>query len=251
MSDEYAVSLRQWTDVLRRTRLGRTAKAVGLMLATYADSDGTRVYPGIARLAVECELTYNVVQTALAKLRDGGLIELVRKATRRGDSDEYRLIIAIDLIERVDVLSPSQVTVAIEQMRSQRRGKVRSQPSPNEPPPHPTKWGAGEGELHPTARGEQTEAAPHGVCTKTDLHPTASCNCTPRRYPPPSMTVSQELTAHSDDDLRATVTVPRARASPPKINSSSSKCSHGLSAGRRDDGTATCAICRRDEARAA
>ncbi|WP_426502581.1 hypothetical protein ACPPVO_33715 [Dactylosporangium sp. McL0621] len=48
-----SITLRQWLDVVRRARLGRTPKAVALMLATYADNDGRRVFPSVTRLAVD------------------------------------------------------------------------------------------------------------------------------------------------------------------------------------------------------
>src|ERR1051326_2391165 len=98
MADE-PLTLRQWTDIVRRARLGRTVKSVALMLATYADADGTRVFPGVARVAVDCELSYNVVKASLGDLRTAGLIALVRRAGRAGQADEYRLTIAEDLLE--------------------------------------------------------------------------------------------------------------------------------------------------------
>jgi hypothetical protein len=119
------ITLRQWVDVMRRARLGRTTKAVALMLATYADNDGTRVFPGVARLSVDCELTYNVVQGALKALRDAGLIQVVRRAARRGRADEYCLILAPDVLDRVDVLTPAQVGTAAVALADRRRGRYR------------------------------------------------------------------------------------------------------------------------------
>ena len=62
MTEDDGATVRQWTDVVRRARLGRTTKLVAFLIANYADSNGTRVFPGIARLSIEAELTYNVVQ---------------------------------------------------------------------------------------------------------------------------------------------------------------------------------------------
>ncbi|WP_203854778.1 hypothetical protein, partial [Dactylosporangium siamense] len=174
-----AVALRQWTDVIRRARLGRTVKSVALMLATYADNDGTRVFPGIARLAVDCELTYNVVQGALATLRTAGLITVVRRGSRRGQADEYRLILAADVLDRVEILTPTQVADAAALLAVRRRGRHRPTPASVAADPaaddahdnlHPTALGAVfpcSQDLHPGASGAGRAlpmvAAPHGV----------------------------------------------------------------------------------------
>lgn len=116
------ITLRQWTDVVRRARLGPTQKVVAMMLANYADADGSRVYPGIARLVFECELTYSTIKTALRELRRVGLIE---KVGRRGDADEYRLILHEDLLERVTVPTPAAVNVELARIRERYRGAHR------------------------------------------------------------------------------------------------------------------------------
>lgn len=260
------ITLRQWTHVVRRARLGRTVKAVALALATYADPDGSRVHPGLARLAVECELTYNVVQGALATLRTAGLIALVRKAQRRNDSDEYRLTLADDVLDRVDVLTPAQVLLAAEQLRVKHRGKYRPkapEPGPDGGPdeqPAPHAEGCSTDDLHPTAHGAEglstDGSAPHGVTAETppaphgvvDLHPT------------PLATTSHgpKHKNHLPDDtaLRTAVTVPahpQAAQDPlfaevvdtPQPKPKAARCQpHGLAAGLRDDDQPRCPLCR-------
>ncbi|MEV6924033.1 helix-turn-helix domain-containing protein [Dactylosporangium sp. NPDC051485] len=195
-----SVTLRQWTDVVRRARLGRTVKAVALTLATYADNDGTRVYPGVARLAVDCELTYNVVQGALAALRAAGLIALVRRSSRRGQADEYRLILAADVLDRVEVLTPTQVAGAASTLAERRRGRHRPAPAVEEVGQvpeevlvdlHPTKPGAAqpdERNLHPGASGAgcaaSAAAAPHGIGREASAAPHGDVQLQPTALPP-------------------------------------------------------------------
>jgi Helix-turn-helix domain len=114
-AEDEGAAVYEWVSVIRRARLGPTVTAVALMIATYADPDGTHVYPGIARLAVQAELDYRTVRRAVAALRAAGLIEMVRRGARRsGRSDEYRLILAVDLLERCEVPTPAAERLAIE-----------------------------------------------------------------------------------------------------------------------------------------
>jgi DNA-binding transcriptional ArsR family regulator len=101
----------EWERIIRRARLGAPAKAVALAMATYADGDGSRVYPGIARLVAVTELSDRSVRGALKKLRDLGLIERTYKGGHRGVhavTDVHRLTIPVDLLERVEMLDPTE-----------------------------------------------------------------------------------------------------------------------------------------------
>jgi hypothetical protein len=230
LSDLPTVTVAEWTRLVRRARLGRTVKAIAVIIASYADYEtGLRVHPGVARLAVEAEVTYNVAKSGLAKLRDAGLIELVKPARTRGASDEYRLILADDLLDRVDVLTPGQVTVESEKIRAARRGKYR--PRDDGPDPSP-------GDLRPTGKAaepvDNTNLRPTGraadapgesnlrptPCTQTtDLRPTATSTCGPRRDPPPSTDLLTTTTPHADDEVRTAATGPRATRPPQDPNS--------------------------------
>jgi len=133
VTEDYGARVNDWVDVVRRARLGRTVTAVAMVTASYANPDGTRVFPGIARLAVQCEIDYRTARRALAALRDAGLIELVRRGARRsGKSDEYRLILAADLLERCDVPTPAAERVAIQRLTDRQRST--GQPRPVERP---------------------------------------------------------------------------------------------------------------------
>jgi DNA-binding transcriptional ArsR family regulator len=128
-------TVNDWTDVVRRARLGRTVKLVALLMASRANPDGTRVFPGVARLAVECEADYSTVRRALARLRGAGLIEVVRRGARRsGKSDEYRLIFAEDLLERCSVPDPAELKQAIEALAEKKKHRSTAHRRPVERP---------------------------------------------------------------------------------------------------------------------
>lgn len=132
---EEAATVREWTDLLRRVRFGAnvrvpgvsrgvrgsTVRAVALMLATYADGDGSRVFPGTARLSVACEMDYRTIKRCLSVLRHLGLITPVRQVRRRGHAEEYQLTIPVDLLERLEVLSPRQMEEEVERIREANR----------------------------------------------------------------------------------------------------------------------------------
>lgn len=233
MTDDYGAPVRHWTDVVKRARLGRTVKAVAFLVATYADSDGSRVFPGIARLAVEAEVTYNVAQGALGDLRKAGLLELVRHGTRRGESDEYRLILGPDLMDQVEVRSPTEVSVAIEAMRNQRRGKGR-QSEPDAPDPRPTVKGAqpvDNPSVHPTASGapavQSKTGAPHGDVPKQPVHPTAWVGAPHAVTPHQVLTGTQEPPTTPTTDLGTATHGPRATGDPPETEIVGCGCSRG------------------------
>lgn len=260
-----------WVDVVRRARLGRTVKAVGLMLATYADPDGTRVHPGLARLSVDCELSYNVVKDAVAKLRAGGLLKLVRAATPHYRADEYRLVLHPDLLERVEVLSPAAHLLEVERLREARRGVYR--PAPDEPDSpdqgnlQPAAWAAENtdtGRLQPTPMAaENTDTArlrptawaaepasagrpaAHGVNAETEPAAHGVLDLQPTPLPPTHQGPSTSTTHQPDDEIRTDVAVSRARAPDEDPIPSSAKCvPHGLAGGTRDDGQPACPVCR-------
>lgn len=146
--------------LVRRARLGKTVKAVSFAIAHYADANGRRIFPGVARLAWECEMNYNTVQSALRRLRDAGLIERTRRAVRRGArsarqrADEYRLIIGPDLFEKVEVPSPAEADLAIDRLAKSKEGKDST------------------GDLHPSGQGaDDDDEDLFEPVDNSDLHP--------------------------------------------------------------------------------
>lgn len=109
--------------MLKRMPMPTNTKFVGYVLAQHADSDGTRVFPSQALVAVIGGLSFNTVQKAFKELRDAGLITMVRKATGRGQSNHYHLTWPDDVADRV--LSPAQMKVEAQRLLDKRTGARR------------------------------------------------------------------------------------------------------------------------------
>ena len=159
MSDDDDVDTKadryEWERLVRRVRLGAPAKAVALAMATYADPDGTRVRPGVARLAAVTELSERSVYSALKKLRALGLVECVFRGGHRGEdsmASAYRLTIPVDLLERVEMLPVSEKAIP---QPAPGAGWEYSQPAPHDAQPAPGSSQPAPGSSQP-ARG-----APH------------------------------------------------------------------------------------------
>lgn len=207
MTDDIGASVRDWLSVVRRARLGRTTKSVAWVLALRADSDGTRIFPGIARLSVECELSPKVVKEALRALREAGLVAVVRAASVAGDATEYRLVLD-DVLSHVDVPDPGVHDAAIravaDQLRGKWRPKLQGTPDPAEAVDNSnlrcTAATAGsDAPEAPAGYGEDAESAPAGY-GESDLRGTAY----PATYQVPTQERSPSQTV--DEDLCPTVT---------------------------------------------
>lgn len=98
----------EWERIIRRLEIPGSVKYLALMLATYADPDGSRVHPGVERLALVMGVTDRTVKRSLSSLRDFGLLEKVRHGNRHaGLADEYRLTIPVGLPE-LSMLDPDE-----------------------------------------------------------------------------------------------------------------------------------------------
>lgn len=97
-------------DSASRPLRGSNVKHVALTLATYANYDGTNIFPSVERLARVTELDERTVREALRVLRAVGLIERMRRGSNRGTgvSDRYRLTQPEDLLEVVQMLEPEE-----------------------------------------------------------------------------------------------------------------------------------------------
>lgn len=95
--------------VLDRPISATVVKGVGLALASYANRDGSSIYPGVEKLALVLETTPKSVVQALAVLRAVGLIECVKRGNKaRSESDEYRLTIPEDLLDVLPILDTQE-----------------------------------------------------------------------------------------------------------------------------------------------
>lgn len=113
-TDARPVSTWEWLAVVRRARLGRGRTLVLVMLATYANPDGTGIRPGRARVAADCELSVRTVHRHMTWARTVRLITLTRRGNRRrSEADEYRLTLPPDLETRVTVPTPEEYAALI------------------------------------------------------------------------------------------------------------------------------------------
>ncbi|WIM97828.1 hypothetical protein ACTOB_001382 [Actinoplanes oblitus] len=99
-------------------------KAVAERVASFADADGTRVRPGIARIAVDLETDYRTVRDVLSYLRRLGLVKVVR-AGGGTKATEYRLTLPVDLLDRddIEVWSPAKQALEIRRAQERHRGR--------------------------------------------------------------------------------------------------------------------------------
>lgn len=272
-------TVREWTDILRRTRLdgvvprvsGATIKLIALTMASYADADGTRIFPGVARIAVDAEVTHQTAKRALAALRTLGLLDLVKAGARPGHADEYRLAIPTDLLDRVDVWSPAAHRLEVERLRGNTRGRYRPKGT-GEPDPDPhlrvTHSPADSPDLRVNGSPADTDLRVTQSPADTPLPPRPAGESVTRKpgpagesvtdlrvtdSPPTSHDLDTSTTSQPHRDLRTDVTAPRTRPPQdpisPEVEDRStppaSRCPHGLTPGTRPDGQPLCALCRR------
>ncbi|MBT2538774.1 hypothetical protein [Arthrobacter sp. ISL-69] len=121
----------EWERIIRRAIIKPPSiKFLGLMMATYASADGSRVRPGQARLAAVMGTSISTVERGQRTMEQEGFLEMVTKghSAGRGRSggyaSEYRLTIPSDLLERVPMLDPD------EKHPSPMTGESDSHPSP-------------------------------------------------------------------------------------------------------------------------
>lgn len=104
-------AVNEWVVVFRRVIAEPSVKSVGLYAASYADPDGTNIFPGNARIANITGFSDRSVREAFRIIRDFGLMHRCSKgaaAGRRGMADEYRLTIPLDIFGRVPMLTPEE-----------------------------------------------------------------------------------------------------------------------------------------------
>lgn len=101
-----AVNKFEWTTVVFRSEMPSSAKYLAVVLAQFANADGTRVYPGVATLAAIMQRDERTVNRGRVWLRENGYITRVRQGNRyatRSDkrTDEYWLTLPGDVLDRL------------------------------------------------------------------------------------------------------------------------------------------------------
>lgn len=76
-----------WERVVRSMQMDPTTKLVALVLATYADIDGTKVRPGLKRLAEDTGRSKRSMMRATVALREMGLLNRISKGSNLGTRD--------------------------------------------------------------------------------------------------------------------------------------------------------------------
>lgn len=107
----------EWERIIRRcTNLDTHEFAVAMAMASYADLDGTHIFPGTERLARVAKMSRRKALDALVALRQAGLIERTlerQKNGRKGGVDVYRLTIPSDILGRFEMLDPDEERVHV------------------------------------------------------------------------------------------------------------------------------------------
>jgi hypothetical protein len=101
----------EWERVIRRADLPLGTKGIALLLATWADEDGTNVRPGEERLARVSGINPRNARRHVTKLRSLGLLILVSRADRfRKLADMHRLAVPVteDGIAALGLLDPNE-----------------------------------------------------------------------------------------------------------------------------------------------
>jgi hypothetical protein len=258
-----SATVREWTDLLARVRFGTvkvagknitgaTIKAVAGRLAAYADADGTRVRPGLARLAVDLELHFGSVKRAVQHLAHLGLIRLVQSGARLGHADVYRLAIPIDLLDRIEVWTPAQHRAEVEKVRDANRGRYarRTDPTPGQGdllvPEGPADGDdllvlpgpADAGPAGPSGTDIRPPAGPSGTDLLVPQGPATHQRPRHNPYPPTDDRVRTDASASARED---TAQDPSA-----SVGEEERCTAHpAMTAGARPDGRPRCPLCRR------
>lgn len=126
--DDRGISVGAWMDLVRRARVSKELKLAMLVFGSYADADGTNIFCGIARLAVDCDVSHKTASRYLSWMREVGFVELVARGNRRrGLSDRYRLILDPALQGRIDLPDPDQYKKLIGEIAGAKRAETKHQ----------------------------------------------------------------------------------------------------------------------------
>ncbi|WP_043843768.1 helix-turn-helix domain-containing protein [Amycolatopsis taiwanensis] len=239
MSDEF--DLFSWERLVMASQLPATTKLVAFVLRTHADPDGTRVKPGLPRLAVLTGLSYETVKRARQELVRAGLLALHKRGNRRrGHGDEYRLIIAEDLLERLQWRTPSEIDAAAAEISTRRAEAEQTRRA---------KKHQGSADS-PETTDQGSESSPENPDQGPETGPENNDQGSPQTSETAIRGHQRPTSGLASDPLPDQVTTPPNRPAPTHLPTQPStareKCRHGIPIGARGDGTLACAFCRRE-----
>ena len=103
----------EWERIVRRCPLRGAVKLLAYTLAQYGDAAGRNIRPGTPRLAAVCGMGTRTVERYLADLRGLGLVQRVTNGGGpNGLAAVYRLTVPDDLLQRLTLLQPDELTPA-------------------------------------------------------------------------------------------------------------------------------------------
>nr|WP_162184896.1 hypothetical protein [Allokutzneria albata] len=223
---------------------------MALLLATYADPDGTRVRPGVELLCLDTGDGDRQVRRIIKALAAHGLVELVRRGGGRGGrgtAAEYRLTLPSNLLERglLRDLTPAEGDSPDIQMSAQSPEPATespdiqmsdgSPPSPVDNSERPDIQVSAQTET-PQPNDRTSDAVTERLTGHSEpIDRTSGCPTTSHR----------PTTEETNDYSPPSATTERVRVGEPLDSSPVGKCEHGFTSGTRPDGTPSCAFCRR------
>jgi hypothetical protein len=258
-------------------------KYLALMLATYADPDGSRVRPGLPVLAAVTGYEERTVRRHLRRLTDDfGLVQQTARGGGRkgqGRASTYRLTIPVDLLERVTLLAPGDtVPDSVDIQVSGHSTDSSDTQVSTQSPETPDNQVSTQSNAHPVDNShsldiqvsdETPEPAPIDRTSEAtfgglsghferlsghpDVHlPPTYTNHT-RPTPSPGTSATHDRASDETTDRPPSVVeapkptldelLPISRPARPDPGP---KCGHGLDAGCDDDGNPRCPLCRRE-----
>lgn len=229
----------EWERIVRRIVMPERVKLLALLLATFADGDGSRVRPGLDQVAAMVGRSKATVKRNMAVLRNEfWLLEEVTRGGGRygkGRASEYRLVIPEDLFDRAVLLSPdgeaplTGLTQVSPQEFTTGLALVSS---------HNGSHPVDNSETGLTQMSPQSMASEFYEGSKTG-GPNSMRAHSEHIEGSPRVSHYQYKTNH----IKRTTTDPDP-AQPP-LEPGSAKCEHGIRLQSRSDGQPACAFCRR------
>lgn len=243
--------LGQWNALIRRARIGRDYKVAALTMSSYADPDGTGIRLSVARYAVDLEVSYSTARRYLRWLQKAGLLEMTRAGNRRKQTaSEYRLILGPDVLETLDVLTPTRHKELADEMREAERNGSRDRAARMKAPDQRSPGMSVDSEPEATESDGDYRSSGRALIEPINAQMTSDQRSPWMTHTPLRTHLSEEdrPSRADDEDLRTAVTGPRAKSD---RNPTPSRCpTHQIPLKPRADGEQACALCRVDQRRA-
>lgn len=237
-----------WERIVRRVSpdvLPWEVKGFAFLLPSWGDLDGSRIRPGMAMMRAVTGKSESTLRRWMRLLhKDLGLLMLTRRGGGKGGTGktaEYRLALPTDLLERVVLLDPTELSPvtlvtgqSVESSVTQMTGQ--SVGTPVDDAVSPVIQVTDETGNHRSLVHIQSPMT--GQIQPMTGHPDDQL--------PGPLPGHKRDQGSSSDPAQLTTAHDRETNSPPAVQEiRSRKCEHGLVRRNRPDGTPACALCRR------